>query len=370
MKILILTNKVGGGHNSTANALKIEFEKYDNVECKIIDSFEYISPVLQEGISKSYILSTTVFPYLYAGGYRYQEIMDEKETKDAGDNVVNYLFTQKLLTYFEEEFYPDIVISTHIFSAQLINLMLEKKLIDVISVGIITDFTIHPHWCRLSNLDYFVTASELLTYQAVKKGIKKEKILPFGIPINDKFNVHINKMEAKRMLGLNENKKTILFMSGSMGYGNTVKMIKRIDHILDDFELLVVCGNSKKSKKDLEKTKFHHNVKIYGFVDNVDVMMSACDLVITKPGGLTSCEVLSKNLPMIMVNPIPGQEERNVEFLTNNGCAVYSTPTFPVDEAFYQLYCYQEKLENMKKNISMIRKPNAATDICKFLINI
>ena len=89
MKILILTNKVGGGHNSTANALKIEFEKYDNVECKIIDSFEYISPVLQEGISKSYILSTTVFPYLYAGGYRYQEIMDEKETKDAGDNVVN-----------------------------------------------------------------------------------------------------------------------------------------------------------------------------------------------------------------------------------------------------------------------------------------
>lgn len=128
MKILILTNKVGGGHNSTANALKIEFEKYDNVECKIIDSFEYISPVLQEGISKSYILSTTVFPYLYAGGYRYQEIMDEKETKDAGDNVVNYLFTQKLLTYFEEEFYPDIVISTHIFSAQLINLMLEKNL--------------------------------------------------------------------------------------------------------------------------------------------------------------------------------------------------------------------------------------------------
>ena len=119
MRVLILTNKVGGGHNSTANALKKEFEKYDSVDCRIVDSFEYISPLLQKGVSNSYLVSTTVFPALYAGGYRYQEIMDEKETKDAGANIVNYFLTQKLLTYFEEEFYPDVVISTHIFFSSI-----------------------------------------------------------------------------------------------------------------------------------------------------------------------------------------------------------------------------------------------------------
>lgn len=372
MRILILTNKVGGGHNSTANALKKEFEKYDNVDCRIVDSFEYISPLLQKGVSNSYLVSTTVFPALYAGGYRYQEIMDEKETKDAGANIVNYFLTQKLLTYFEEEFYPDVVISTHIFSAQFINLMIEKNLIHVISVGIITDFTIHPHWCRLSNMDYFVTASELLTYQAIKKGIRKEQILPFGIPISEKFNIQIDKNTAKQTLGLDMDKKTILFMSGSMGYGNIEKVVKKIDHIEDDFQLLVVCGNNKRNKKVLEKGiyKFHHKIHIFGFVDNIDIMMSACDLIITKPGGLTTCEVLAKNLPMIMINPIPGQEERNVEFLTNNGCAVFATKTFPIDEAFYQLYCIDEKYENMKHNISLIRKPNATIDVCKFLINL
>lgn len=99
-------------------------------------------------------------------------------------------------------------------------------------------------------------------------------------------------------------------------------------------------------------------------------MMSASELIITKPGGLTSCEVLCKKIPMIMINPIPGQEERNVDFLINNGCAMYATKTFPIDEAFYQMYINKEKFDNMKKNIDLIRKPNATKDVCEFLVNL
>ena len=370
MKILILTNKVGGGHNSTANAIKKEFEKHNNVECRVIDSFEYISPILQKSVSNGYLLSTSVFPMLYKQGYRYQEIMDEIQDIDTSDNLAYSFLTQKLLNYFEEEYYPDIVISTHIFSAQLINLMQEKRLIKVKSIGIITDFTIHPHWCKLNNMDYFVTASELLEYQAVKKGIPKYKLLHFGIPVDEKFSISIDKNTAKRELEIKEDKKTILFMSGSMGYGRLDKMVKKIDSIDDDFQVMVVCGNNKKIKKHIEEIRFKHHVKVYGFVNNVDVMMSASDVIITKPGGLTSCEVLCKKLPMIMINPIPGQEERNVEFLNNNGCAVLSTQTFQVDEAFFQMFYSTEKLENMKKNIDLIRKPNATVDLCDFITKI
>ncbi|RKW38331.1 processive 1,2-diacylglycerol beta-glucosyltransferase [[Eubacterium] yurii] len=370
MKVLILTNKVGGGHNTTANALKKEFEKYDNVECRTIDSFEYISPILQKSVANGYLWSTAIFPGLYKQGYRYQELMDEAPDTDMSDNPAYSFLTQKLLSYFDKEFYPDIVISTHIFSAQLINIMVEKSLIDVKSVGIITDFTIHPHWCKLYSMDYFVTASQLLDYQAIKKGIPKEKILPFGIPIDEKFSNVIEKNFAKKELGLDENKSTILVMSGSMGYGKIDKLVKKIDAMTEEFQIIVVCGNSIKNKKNLEKYKFAHDIYIYGYVDNIDVMMSASELIITKPGGLTSCEVLCKKLPMIMINPIPGQEERNVDFLLNNGCAMYATKTFPIDEAFYQMYINKEKFDNMKKNIDLIRKPNATKDVCEFLVNL
>ena len=248
--------------------------------------------------------------------------------------------------------------------------MVEKSLIDVKSVGIITDFTIHPHWCKLYSMDYFVTASQLLDYQAIKKGIPKEKILPFGIPIDEKFSNVIEKNFAKKELGLDENKSTILVMSGSMGYGKIDKLVKKIDTMTEEFQIIVVCGNSIKNKKNLEKYKFAHDIYIYGYVDNIDVMMSASELIITKPGGLTSCEVLCKKLPMIMINPIPGQEERNVDFLLNNGCAMYATKTFPIDEAFYQMYINKEKFDNMKKNIDLIRKPNATKDVCEFLVNL
>lgn len=369
MKVLILTNKVGGGHNSTANAIKKEFKKYEGVECRVIDSFEYISPILQKSVSSGYLLSTTIFPILYKQSYRYQEIMDEIQDADASDNIAFSFLTQKLLNYFEEEFYPDVVISTHIFSAQLINLMIEKKLIKMISVGIVTDFTIHPHWCKLNNMDYFVTASELLDFQAIKKGIPKEKILSFGIPIDEKFNIKIEQSLAREKLGI-EDKKTILFMSGSMGYGKIDKLVKKIDMLKEDFNILVVCGNNKKIKKKLDEMNFIHDIIVNGFVDNIDIMMSASDVIVTKPGGLTSCEVLCKELPMIMINPIPGQEERNVEFLSNNGCAMYSTKTFPIDEAMHQLFYRNDRSEYIKNNIKIIKKPKATSNLCEFLKKI
>ncbi|MBQ9922335.1 MAG: hypothetical protein IJO52_09110, partial [Clostridia bacterium] len=95
--------------------------------------------------------------------------------------------------------------------------------------------------------------------------------------------------------------------------------------------------------------------------------MDASDCIISKPGGLTTSEALAKNLPMIIVNPIPGQEDRNTEFLLNNGCAMYVTKTSPLDEVLYQFFHYPEKIDNMKKNISLIAKPNATKDICDFL---
>ena len=152
-----------------------------------------------------------------------------------------------------------------------------------------------------------------------------------------------------------------------MGYSNNKKLIQSLSTIGIDFQLLVVCGNNKRQYRELTRTLETYDgactVLPYGFVNNVEVMMSAADCIITKPGGLTVSEALAKNLPMILVDPIPGHEERNVEFLMNNGMAMLVTKTFPVDEAVYHLFTNPARLQSVRETMHAIAHPDA-TSVC------
>ena len=137
-----------------------------------------------------------------------------------------------------------------------------------------------------------------------------------------------------------------------------------------DFQVLSVCGNNTSLKRKIDKFKSNKRIYNYGFVNNVDVMMDACDCMITKPGGLTMSESMAKGVPSILMNPIPGQEDRNVEFLLNNGISQLITKTYPVDEALYQLFHNQWRLDNIHQAIKHIGKPNATRDLCEFIISL
>ena len=175
---------------------------------------------------------------------------------------------------------------------------------DAPTVGIITDYTLHPYWEEVPRVEYIVTASELLTHRALKKGIAASRILPFGIPIHPKFNVPISQADARARLGLDPDRPTILMMGGSMGYSDNRKLILQLGLCGIPFQLLVVCGNNKKQYAEMlhmaEMPDSPCTLHPYGFVTNVEEMMSAADCIITKPGGLTVSEALAKNLPMIL----------------------------------------------------------------------
>jgi len=136
--------------------------------------------------------------------------------------------------------------------------------------------------------------------------------------------------------------------------------------------MIVVCGNNAEMKEAVDKysAEARHRILVTGFVDYVSTLMDAADCIITKPGGLTTSESLAKGLPMIIINPIPGQEERNTEFLLNNGCAIASSKTCPLDECIYQLLTSETHLETMRRCISEIAKPTSTEDVCRFLINL
>lgn len=369
MKVLFLSNTAGQGHLSTANALK-EMLESRGVQCKVIDTYAYINPVLYKTIARGYLMATAITPNAYGSFYRVAEKKEKNESIYSPINVANSIMAVKLKRFIQKEFKPDAIVCTHVFSAQVVNVMKARGWIDTPSIGIITDYTIHPFWQDVGQIEHIVTASELLTFQALKRGIREEQILPLGIPISPKFSKSVDKKEARRQLGIDEDKLTVLLMSGSMGHGNISQVLRDMDEISADFQVLAVCGNNHHAKRKIDKLILRKKVYCYGYVDNVDLMMDAADCIVTKPGGLTTSEALAKNLPIVMVNPIPGQEERNVEFMLNNGLAINATDTFPVDEALYQLFMYPEKLENMIENIRLVGKPNATRDLCDFIMNL
>ena len=364
MKALIISVKAGYGHHSTGQAL-IDYLEQKGFTCTMLDTFEYINPILGDSISDGYLFSTKYLPEAYGKVYGMFSKREEHYDKYSLVSVLSKIVSHKLKDFITA-FGPDVVIGTHSYACMLMTFMKEKGHIQCPTYGICTDFTVHPFW-ESTDIDYYVTPDALLNNQMNRKGIPTEKILPFGIPIKQQFAQKMPKQEARAQLGI-EDKMTILVMMGSMGFGNLEKQMESIDQLKGDFQVLCVCGNNAKGKKQIDKHQWQKNIITYGFINNVDVLMDASDLIITKPGGLTTSEFLAKRLPAIIMNPIPGQEDRNMEFLVNSGAAVMVTDTFPVDEALYELLNNEWRMELLQKSVEKLGKPHSTEHLCEFII--
>ena len=363
MKVLLLSVPTGYGHHQTAASIMSCFTEM-GIPSHMVDVCEYINPRFATSVSKTYLMSTKYVPKAYGKIYR------KTETKEPGDYVqmMNILgkLTEKKIAGYITEYAPDVIICTHVFTAQIITAMRKNKIVRVPTIGIVTDFVTHPFW-EDTMIDYYVTPSVLLNNQMMKKGIPASKVLPFGIPIHQKFAEKISKEEARKKLGI-ANRNTILVMTGSMGFGKVGNRLMQLDNLSDDFQVLCVCGFNEALKKSLEAKKFKKDIFFYGFVKNVDIMMDASDCIITKPGGLTISESLAKGIIPILIDPIPGQEDRNAEFLVNNGIAIKTSPTFPIDEAIFQLFYDKNRIANMEKRVRSFGKPDAARNLCEFIV--
>lgn len=363
-KVLIISVKAGYGHHSTAQAM-IDYFKERGVECEMLDTFEYISTFLGDSIQDGYLLSTKYMPDIY--GKVYDKLDKNNKERDKSAIAVSSRMVSKKLKEYVISYGADAIVGTHSYACMLMTYMKNKNYIKCPTYGVVTDFTVHPLW-ENTKLDYYITADKLLNNQMIKKGIPEKKILPFGIPIKMKFSQKGDKKAAREELGIKD-KMTILVMMGSMGFGNILEDIEKITSLDGDFQVLCVCGNNEKMKKAVSAKKWKKDVYVYGFVDNVDVMMDAADCIVTKPGGLTTSELMAKGLPAILVNPIPGQEDRNMEFLVNSGAGVMITKTFPLDEALYQLMNNQWRLNLMEESVAHLGKPKSTETLCEFIMN-
>lgn len=368
MKVLILSVSTGQGHYATAKALADQFKSL-NVDCEIMDVYSQISSLVNMTLSQGYLLSTTYAPRAYQKIYQMMDKVTEPASSFSITRLVNRVMTAEIRDLIVEK-KADFIISTHVLASCMMSNLRSKGLLEnTCVINIITDYTIHPLWQETGNLDYFVVGSELLAYSLQRKNVSVKKMLPFGIPVHPKFSKRIPQEEARELLGIDQELPTLLVMSGSMGYGHIENTIHVLDQLPLNFQILVVCGNNKALYRDLSLNKYTKHIKIYGFVNNVDIMMDASDCIITKPGGLTTSEALAKGLPMIMINPIPGHELRNVEFMLNNGLALFVSKTFPVDEAVYNLFSHPRRVETIRQAIEALAKRDATFKLTQFIVD-
>ena len=368
MKILILSVTAGQGHNSTAKALS-DYLSQMGAEVRVLDTMRYINKLLGKTVDKGYLFVSSRAKLAYKGAYRLAEMRKKVSDELNPTRITAKMLSQKLKKYIDS-FDPDVIICTHIYAGIFVDVLKSEQKLRAKTVAILTDFAFHPYWEEGDDLDYVVVPNESLFLKARDKGFHDGQILPFGIPINPKFEIKADKREAKIRLGLDPDRHVILLMGGSMGYGNIVKTVDRLDKITSDFQIISVCGNNKSSKAKIDSKTYSKTVLNFGFTPNVDELMDAADCIITKPGGLTSSEAMAKGLPMIIINPIPGQEDRNTEFLVNNGCAMAVTPTYTLEEIVYTLFNVPGRLETIKKCIEVYAHPDSTRKICDFAIRL
>ncbi len=371
-KILIFYASYGGGHLNAAKSIKEYIDNnFENCESELIDCMKYVNLPIEKVTTFAYKEMAKKAPW--AWGKIYSD--SQKGPLAHISSKSNQILAIKLLKLLREK-QPDLIISTHPFGSQMCSYLKRKGKIDTKIATIMTDFSPHDQWIvGHEYTDYFFVANNKMKNYLISKNIPENTIFVTGIPISLRFSKEYNKKEILNNFELEENKKTILFFAGGefgLGKSKTLEIFEDLIKNFENIQVIAIAGKNEKMKTHFEtivkEYKKENSVKVLPFTNQVPELMAISDLVVTKPGGLTTSESLASNLPMIIINPIPGQEEENAEFLEENGIGIWIRKNQSSTKIFEDLLSNQNKLENMKKNTKKLSKKSSTMDICNILL--
>ena len=370
-KVLILSASVGAGHLRAADALEKAFVKLNAAEeVKNIDVLNYTNPLFRRLYGKAYLDMVNTMPEVL--GWMYDSL-DKPWQNEKRRLALDRLNTQPLIKLLKSE-KPDIAVCTHFLPAEIISWLRAKEKISCPQAIVVTDFDAHALWLCHHYEKYFVALEETKVHLE-KVGIPAAKITVSGIPIDPVFAETKDKNEMREKYGLEKDKITILVSAGGFGVGNIEHLLSALAEMKTPAQIVALCGRNEELKAKLEKLAVEklngENVtfKPIGFTTAMDEYMSAADVIVGKPGGLTTSEALAKGLVFVVVNPIPGQEERNSDHLLEEGCAIKCNNLPTLAYKFDKLLSDPQRFARMKENVSKMARPNSAEEIVKNLFN-
>lgn len=345
MDALILSCGTGGGHNAAGAAIKEELIKR-GYNVKFFNPYALKSNRLARVIDRAYVglvqKAPKVFGVVYRIGNAYRKLPFHSPVYYANGRIA------AIIEDYIEKNKCDIIIMPHLFPAEIITQMKRKgyELPPTVFIG--TDYTCIP-FTEETECDYYVIPAKDLEKEYVKRGIKNEKLRPFGIPVREAFNQNIEADEAKKLLGLKGDDRYIFISGGSIGAGNVEKAVKNLTDYYEEtnVKFIIICGNNKKLLNRLEK-KYREKCILIGHTEEIAKYMMASDLIIGKPGGLSSTEAAVVGKPFIHITPIPGCETYNMKYFAGKGMSI---PVKRITEKFGKICDKTMEKDNKKKMI-------------------
>lgn len=363
MKILVLSCGTGGGHNSAAKAIVDELNRH-NATADFIEYLDIINPRIRNLVNNLYIKSTTGNGRIFKRVYKLGTLYDNTNFKSPV-YVLNSFAKKKLYEYIKSNNY-DYIATTHLFAAQALT-CIKKEYSDIHFIEICTDYTYIPFW-RETNPDFIIVPHKDLVQNFEEKGVNRDKIVPIGIPVYKDFSMDLEKEKCYNELKLDKTKKYTLIMTGSMGFGNTIQIVDELSKRVNATNI-VICGSNKKLQGELKSKYPLDKVIPIGFTNKISKYMRISNVLLTKPGGLTTTEAGTINIPIIHTMPIPGCENYNAEFFEKRGMSKKCNTIEEICEETQRLMndddLRNQMIENQKKYIDK----ETCTKICNLIIN-
>lgn len=371
-KVLILSASAGAGHLRAAQAIEKAFQESKAVsEIRNIDTLEYTNSIFRKLYSKAYIEFVNKTPGLF--GWFYEHF--DKPWYNERQRLAFDKFNARPFIKMIKEYQPDIAVCTHFLPSELISWLKGKNKINTPQAIVVTDFDVHSFWlCR--NFEHYFVAIDESKVHLEQLGFPSEKITVSGIPIDPVFALHKDKKKMRQQLNLDLSLPAILVSAGGFGVGPIEKLTQALTKMQNKAQVIVICGKNKELKNKIDK--FVKNLsadtpvrfQTIGFTDQMDSYMSACDLILGKTGGLTTSEALAKGLGFIIVDPIPGQEERNADHLLEQGIAIKCNNWPVLAYKIDKLLDNPKRIAQMQNNARNFAKASAANDIVRKLISL
>ncbi len=364
MRVLIATVTAGGGHLAAAAATEESWKALrPNDVVERVDVLQFASKLYRKIYSQGYVKVIEHVPELYALVFKKTD-NQEQVRKMSRFRRTFARQTNKAFIRHLKLFKPDIVLCTHYLPLEILCYPEDRaKGPHPFTVCIVTDFEAHAFWLE-PPADFYCVATEETKESLIARGAKREQIASTGIPISSKFLAKINQTQVRKRYGLRDDMPTLLVLGGGFGMGPVAEILAQLDKTEGEFQTLVVAGRNEELRRDLALQDFLHPTRVLGFASNMHELMGIADLIITKPGGLTTSEALALGKPLFILNPIPGQEAANSDFLLARGAVAKVNR---VDDLPYRLQQLlgSKKLSEMAAAAKSLGRPFAAKDICR-----
>ena len=371
-KVLILSASAGAGHMRAAEAVERAFRLMNAArDVRHVDTLQYTNKLFRHLYSKAYIDLVNKSPELLGWFYDHLDKPWKNERRRLALDKLNTRPFVKMLKAYQ----PDITVCTHFLPAEIISWLKAKERIGCRQAIVVTDFDVHAMWLCHHYEQYFVAMDETREH-LVRLGIPEAKVTTSGIPIDPVFAEPKDKIEMRAKYGLRPDVVTILVSAGGFGVGPVEHMLESLAGLKHPAQIVALCGRNEELKSRLESARdrlppsHHVTIKPVGFTTEMDEYMSAADILLGKPGGLTTSEALAKGLVFAIVNPIPGQEERNSDHLLEEGVAVRCNNLPVLAYKLDRLLDDPARFASMQASAQRMARPDAARTIVKRLMEL